>query len=626
MANAKDILENIKTGAGLFQEKLEKIPGIKKTGEFLREKVKESFEAQKQLSDIQGRLAFRAATGREPTPEELEKIPVVSIDVGTLKDISKIKNIDKVANTAIEKLVQTIKTAKPAREELEKAMTLERTKRTGQVAKTLIEKKGEEAFIAAKGALKGELVPKKPIFEPLKTLGKLDQNDIDNLFIQIQRHPILSPFEKINAADGFSEILNGIIPQPHKLSLLEDVFGKELIEETLKKRPVMDKIKDLWTEAVNIPRSLITSFDMSAPLRQGVFFMTKPKSVIKASREMFRQAFSENNYKDWLLNIKNDPFYRTMRDSGLYIADHTKIATGLSSKEERFMSNLAEKIPILGKGIRASERAYTSYLNKLRVDIFSNITNKLQKMGLDFENNQELYKSFAEYVNNGTGRGDLGKLGRNAQLLNTLFFSPRLIASRFNLLNPLWYVKQPKLVRREAIKNFAEFVGLGTTILTLAKLSGADVEIDPRSTDFGKIRIGNTRWDIWGGFQQWVRVFSQLTSGERKTQKGEIVPLTKKKYPFETRLDVTERFLRGKLAPVPALFLELLEGQKIFGEKLKLTSEFAENSIPLYLQDINETLNEIGPSTLLTVGLPAFFGVGIQTYEEKKKTNRFNIF
>src|SRR3990167_11303153 len=103
-------------------------------------------------------------------------------------------------------------------------------------------------------------------------------------------------------------------------------------------------------------------------------------------------------------------------------------------------------------------------------------------MGLAQKNNPELYKSFAGFVNNATGRGDLGKLNRNAQMLNTLFFSPRLIASRFNLLNPVWYARQPALVRNEAIKSFAEFVGIGSSILALAKLAGADVETDPRST------------------------------------------------------------------------------------------------------------------------------------------------
>ena len=289
------------------------------------------------------------------------------------------------------------------------------------------------------------------------------------------------------------------------------------------------------------------------------------------------------------------------------------------------MSQLAEKIPIIGQGIKAAERAYTSYLNKLRTDVFVNISNKFQKMGLSPKENPDLYESLGAFVNNATGRGDLGKFNGIAQQLNTLFFSPRLIASRFNMLNPVWYAKQHPLVRKEAIKSFAEFVGIGTTILTMAKMGGADVEVDPRSTDFGKIRVGNTRWDIWGGFQQWVRVFSQMALKARKTQKGEIVELSRKKFPFETRFDVGLRFFRGKLAPVPSLALELFEGSKLFGEEIKPTQEVIENTIPLYLQDIGEAFEQLGPSTMISVGVPAFFGVGVQTYEEKKKEGRFNF-
>ena len=101
--------------------------------------------------------------------------------------------------------------------------------------------------------------------------------------------------------------------------------------------------------------------------------------------------------------------------------------------------------------------------------------------------------------------------------------------------------------------------------------------------------------------------------------------MSKKKFPFETRLDVTERFLRGKLAPVPSLALELFEGQKLYGDELNATQEIAENTVPLYLQDIQEAFEQIGPWAMVTVGAPAFFGVGVQSYEEKGKENRFNF-
>ena len=459
-----------------------------------------------------------------------------------------------------------------------------------------------------------------------ETTKGITQFDADTLFIQIQRSPDLTVFEKISAADGFGQLLQGEIPQASKLSLLEDVFGKELITEVLKKRGNLDKFKDLVTEVLNIPRSLMASFDMSAPLRQGVIFTTtKPKIAARAGYEMFRQVFSEKNYIQWIDDLKKDPFYKTMKEADLYISDPRRVSGGLAEREERFMSNLAEKIPLIGSGVRAAERAYTSYLNKLRVDVFASISGKFEKMGLSQKENVDLYKALAGFVNNATGRGDLGKFNRVSQQLNTLFFSPRLIASRFNMLNPVYYARLPAPVRKEAIKSFAEFIGIGTTILTLAKLGGAEVEGDPRSTDFGKIRVGNTRWDIWGGFQQWVRVFSQIASGARKTQKGEIIELSRKKFPFETRLDVTERFLRGKLAPIPSLALELFEGSKLFGEEIKPTQEFVENVTPLYLQDISEAFDQLGSSAMFTVGVPAFFGVGTQTYEEKRKENRFNF-
>jgi len=788
MANRFDIIENLKIEVATSEK-----------------------EAGRSFVSLFGEELFRNVFpfAQQPTkPENAKEFGSIALEAGLLAlPIGKIvKSIPKtaiteIADTALSRLVNAIKEAKPIRKGIEKLASLERARRAGAAAGVLEKAEGESAFIRAKGQLKGELVSEKPAFEPLRAkvpeleplaqearkyksaeefvktqepnkllhltdksnvgsiekqglrstaategkitdgislttkrteaneifgnaevsvyvrpdakritlkealdkmgfadetdigviknveteapawarengydildmrgargaiykgmdeirvlnpdvvktksqltdfynqavkgvkvapeiTAKLAQGDIDTLFIQIQRHPDLSVYDKISAADGFSQLLRGEIPQPSKLSLLEDVFGKDLIKETLNKRPALDKLKDLATEVLNIPRSLLASFDMSAPLRQGVFFIGKPKSVAKAGYQMFRQAFSEKNYVQWLDDVKKTPEYKLMQDSGLYLADPRRVSGGLAAREERFMSQLAEKIPIIGQGIKAAERAYTSYLNKLRTDVFVNISNKFQKMGLSPKENPDLYESLGAFVNNATGRGDLGKFNGIAQQLNTLFFSPRLIASRFNMLNPVWYAKQHPLVRKEAIKSFAEFVGIGTTILTMAKMGGADVEVDPRSTDFGKIRVGNTRWDIWGGFQQWVRVFSQMALKARKTQKGEIVELSKKKFPFETRFDVGLRFFRGKLAPVPSLALELFEGSKLFGEEIKPTQEVIENTIPLYLQDIGEAFEQLGPSTMISVGVPAFFGVGVQTYEEKKKEGRFNF-
>ena len=186
-------------------------------------------------------------------------------------------------------------------------------------------------------------------------------------------------------------------------------------------------------------------------------------------------------------------------------------------------------------------------------------------------------------------------------------------------------MKLDPVVRKQEVKTIGEFIGIGLTTLTLAKLAGADVEADPRSTDFGKIKVGNTRWDIWGGFQQWVRVFSQIASGEKKTTTGKITELSKGKFPFQTRLDVAQSFLAGKLAPIPQLIYEMAQGQKLFGGEITMDRELYEKTIPFYVKDVQEAIKDTGSEAFFTVGVPGFFGIGTQTYKEKVPTNRFNF-
>ena len=528
------------------------------------------------------------------------------------------KEATKETDDAVSKLIRAVKEAEQPREALEEAFTAERARRAGTVKGVFETGDGQKGYYQALSKLKGQLAEEKK-FE----LVKLAEKDVDELFNIAQQHPHLDVFDKITTQNSLDKLLNGKLPTKSELILLEDVYGRELVSEILKKRSLGSKLGDAVTEAMNIPRTIITSFDMSAPLRQGILFITKPKAFAGGVKEMFRQVFSPKNFKAWLDDLPNHPNYNQMKASKLYIADPDSLARGLSGKEEAYMSNLAEKIPVIGQIVKASERAFVSFLNKLRVDVFSQLANKF---GAEKKLTVDELKSIANFVNVGTGRGGLGSFERSAQALNTAFFSPRLISARFSLFNPVWYANQTPQVRREAIKTFAKFIATGTTIISLINTAGGKdvtVESDPRSSDFGKIKAGNTRWDIWGGFQQWVRVFSQISTGKKKTLRGDIVDLSPDEFPFDTRLDVATRFGRGKLAPIPGLALEIVDGQKLFGGDIEVKGEIAEKIIPLYLQDLKEAIDEEGAEALFNVGIPAFFGVGVQTYKPKK-SNKYN--
>lgn len=536
--------------------------------------------------------------------------------------VTKADDVARTGSQTVTKLIQTIKSAKPIRKEAEALYTAERAKRAAVGSRIMSGVPGEQGYFQALGALKGELP--KPKFESPRT--QFAQEEVDELFDMVKKRDDLDFFDKINASSGLAKIFgtkDGGIPTDSELKLLQKIYGSELVEAVRSKRPLGEKVMEGVAEVINIPRALMASMDMSAPLRQGrVLISSHPKRGMEAFGQMFKYFGSDQIFKASMEDIMKRPTAGLMKQSGLSLTDITEDAIGLTQKEEGFMTNLAARIPIAGRLVKASERAYVGFLNKMRADVFDDLAQEFQKGGISPEERPEVFKNLANFINTATGRGDLGKFSTAAPLLNGVFFSPRFMASRVQMLNPAWYLKQAPEVRKEAAKSFVKFVGSGIGVLGLAKLGGADVEIDPRSTDFGKIKIGNTRYDTWGGFQQWVRLAAQLATGEVKSStSGTVRKLDKKEFPHTSRLDQTFNFFVGKFAPIPALVADLMRGQNLVGEPLDWKEETYEKVIPLYLLDIAEAMKE-NPTALATVGIPAFFGVSTQTYEATKKKSQ----
>lgn len=396
-------------------------------------------------------------------------------------------------------------------------------------------------------------------------------------------------------------------------------FDVAVEKEKLRNRTEAEKYTDLAVDVLNIPRALMATADLSAPLRQGLLpTISNPVMASKSFVEMLKQWGDKDRAERWLADLKDSPGYQLMEMSGLYIADRTNAR--VVAKEEDFQSNLAEKIPIAGKLVSASERAYVAYLNKMRADLFTKGVQVLQNDGESFATNPKVYKALADYINASTGRGSLGVLNSAAPVLNAAFFSPRLMASRLQLLtnwvNPWFYKNTPHAVRKMYFKDMGAFIAFGTGMLVLASLGGADVEDDPRSPDFGKIRSGNTRWDIWGGFQQFVRYAYQFSSGEKKsTASGKITVLDGTSYTKETRMSVIGNFVRSKLAPVPSALVDFMFGENMVGDPFDLQTAVTTRILPLVGQGIYESAQQDGwAKAILTTGFPSIFGVGVQTY------------
>lgn len=468
----------------------------------------------------------------------------------------------------------------------------------GSAEEILAGGKGEEAFRLLGESLKGKTLTNLKIPRALLPT-KAEYYEV----VEAIRTAGFSPAERFTAATALKKIVKEKVRAfPSEEEMLRRMFG----EEFLKKTTLMGKVGSEVVSAMNLPRAILASFDFSAPLRQGaLLFYGHPIKSLKAFSPMFKAFGSEKFAADAMASIRSSKYFELGKKAGL---DITELSGKLGSKEEAFMSGLTKFIP----GVRHSERAYVVYLNKIRQDMFETMAQRVMEKGGKLS---EL-KQVAEFLNNASGRGRLPNVGSLKALneampfFNNIFFSPRLQVARVMIAKSMFN----STTRPEAMRAIGSFVGTNTAILTMMQKSGmATVETDMRSSDFGKVKIGNTRLDPWGGFQQYAKLIARMTSGETKTSLEEIRKVSS--------LDQLSQFGRTKLSPITGLVFDILDKETLIGEEMSLEPESVRQQVynrltPLFIQDMIDALETEGfPKGLLAA--PGVFGVGVATYKTK---------
>jgi hypothetical protein len=377
--------------------------------------------------------------------------------------------------------------------------------------------------------------------------------------------------------------------------------------------------KSLWGEIRDANRALLTSFDFSAAGRQGKPLMMT-KAYWGAFDDMFKSWGSERAYNNVIESIESMPEFTRPKNAitGKEMPSLAERAgLDIRGKEEMFQSNIAEKyIP----GVKMSERAYNAFLGKLRADHFSTMVRDAREMGLNPDKNDVVLKQIASFINDATGRGSLGKLEKAAPILNETFFAPRLMASRVNMykrwLNPKTYDNTNPVLRKQALKSLLSTMGFGLAVGELARLGGAQVNNDPTSADFRKIKIGNTRIDPFSGFQQYAVGASRLLSGKTTSTSprnyGRTSDLTSGKFGQPSRASVASQFFQNKLAPIPSFVWSWMEGKDWSGEPFELKKALLDRTVPIIMQDLYELQQE--DPNLLPLGVLPLMGEGLQTY------------
>jgi hypothetical protein len=435
-----------------------------------------------------------------------------------------------------------------------------------------------------------------------------------------------------------------------KYEMLKDMFDLEHEKLKLKDRTWGQKLKSGWVETWAAPKALIASFDLSAPFRQGILplsqlLLTNPGKAFKMFTKMHGFAFGKSEkFDDYMARVKTSPEYQMMKDAKLYLADQN---AEISAREENIASNWMKKVPIYGQTVKKtingktytlpgadvvgrSERAYSGFLNQIRIEMFLTGAAKLQEAGYSMSKDKEVFESLAHHINNSTGRGsakekktDVG-ISRTVNSLSNnlgwLFFSPKLIISRVNtFLNPVYYARLSPPVRKMAAKQLLSFYGVIGLSVILAKLMDDEdddsfsMELDPRSSDFLKIRLGNVTIDFTGGAAQYYRLMTQLASGQKKQKGGKMYELGSE-YNRPTRGSIMGGFLLNKMSPWANYLINksmLVEGSQAQKEMEK-ESQFVNMVVPIWIQDLPDLYKEKGLAGTVGLSVVSLYGFGVQ--------------
>lgn len=398
------------------------------------------------------------------------------------------------------------------------------------------------------------------------------------------------------------------------------------IKERFKTNPIGTTAEAI-SQAAGTAKSLTSSMDNSSLFRQGwKTLMTNPniwrKNAVKSFTDIWKSLGGENT----LNGVYSDGFSRENNLNGYY--KKAKLAVGVT--EEAYPSSIPEKIPYYNKLYKASQNAYAGFLYRQRMDVFDKYIDIAKKNGVELTDKE--LSAIGNMVNSLTGRGSFGKFeGEAINLTNNIFFSPRLIKSHLDTLGGHVLTGGggisggSNFVRKEAAKNLVKIIGGTAAILATAKaINPESVELDPRSSDFGKIKIGNTRFDVTGGMGSVAVLAARLIRNSSKSSTtGKVTKLNSGKFGSKTRGDVIGQFAGNKLSPAAALIYHTLwKGTDFEGKKPTVAGEVKSLTLPIGFQSMSKDWKDPKAANFLLIMLANTLGIGTNTYGEddfKKK-------
>lgn len=367
-------------------------------------------------------------------------------------------------------------------------------------------------------------------------------------------------------------------------------------------------------------RAVKASVDLSFGLNQGYkILLDSPKNWGKSMSAAIKSlgSFGSKEFSDaFHVKLMSDPAFDKAVNSGLRIG-------GL---EEYFQDTLFSKIPGMGTIIKMSDNAFTAFVQTARFNVYKEqlkVLNEISKQ-TGKEIPKEAYEDIARVANSITGSGSFGKKGEAmVNSLNSVFFAPRYTKSMIDTVTmPLKLGVMDKTARIRSAKLLLKYIGSFMAISGAISLIAPDrIQNDPRSPQYGKIKVGKDRWIPFGGpLPSYISTLTRLLTGSTVSKSGKVTELNTGDYGGTTRENIVMNFAKNKLAPVPSIISQAwLTGKDYKGDKFDPTTIPDSLLTPISPGNIYELL-QTDPDTFeaIMLGAGEMFGLSSSNYSNKK--------
>jgi len=364
-------------------------------------------------------------------------------------------------------------------------------------------------------------------------------------------------------------------------------------------------------------RAIKASWDNSLWGRQGIKVLyTHPKiwgkNFARSWVDIYQTIKGGSKAGDAIVDaVKAEIYSRKNYLNGRYeLGKKLDIGTG----EEEFPTSLPTKIPIVGRLFSAAEVSYEAGAMRMRADVADLVYKLAENNKVDMKNKLEV-GSLNELVNSMTGRGSLGRLEGAAKTTNIVFFSVKLFKSGIDTLTLHAGSEMSVFARKQAAINLLKIVSSIGTILAISNAIDDDsVEWDPRSANFGKIRVGNMRFDLTGGMSSLIILAARVGTQSTKSSVTDVVSKYGQGYGSPDGMDAIWNFTENKFSPMFSVIKELVNQKTFDGEKPTFVNQLKNVSIPILVETGMEAYQKEGLANALLVMIADGIGVSANVY------------